>query len=131
MVRWAPVRLRLVQAIASAAGVDRRDVVSPTFVLVQQYEARVAGSPLPIYHVDAYRMRDVDEFIGLGGEEYLAGPGWVLIEWAERIAGCLPDELLELTLLVTGDNSRSVQLVGRGLRYAALVERLKDVSLSA
>ena len=50
-------KTRLVQAIAAATGVARRSVVSPTFVLVQQYEGRRT-----IYHLDAYRLRDEDEF---------------------------------------------------------------------
>ena len=61
-------KTRLVQAIAEAAGVDRRDVLSPTFVLIQEYHGRRS-----IYHIDAYRLRDEDEFLALGPEEYFDG----------------------------------------------------------
>ena len=49
-------KTRLVQAMAEALGVDRRQVVSPTFVLIQEYRGQKA-----IYHIDAYRLRDDDE----------------------------------------------------------------------
>ena len=73
-------KTRLVQAIAEAAGVDRGNVTSPTFVLIQEYHGRRT-----IYHIDAYRVRDEDEFESLGVEEYFEGDGLVLVEWADRV----------------------------------------------
>ncbi len=73
-------KTRLVQAIAEAAGVDRRNVLSPTFVLIQEYHGRRT-----VYHIDAYRLRDADEFLALGPEEYFEGDGLVLVEWADRV----------------------------------------------
>ena len=46
-------KTRLVQALAAGVGIDRRDVVSPTFVLVQEYHGSRS-----IIHVDAYRLKD-------------------------------------------------------------------------
>src|SRR5438552_10006282 len=57
-------KTRLVQAIAAACGVRREEVVSPTFVLCQQYRGRFV-----LNHLDAYRVRDEDEFRELGVEE--------------------------------------------------------------
>ena len=76
-------KTRLVQAIAAAAGVDRRSVVSPTFVLVQEYSGRRR-----IVHIDAYRLRNEDEFRDLGPDEYFEGGGLVLVEWADRVENC-------------------------------------------
>lgn len=82
-------KTRLVQLLAAASGADVSIVTSPTFVLVQQY-----AGPRPIAHFDAYRLRDADEFRELGPEEYFRGPGWSLVEWAERVAECLPGDRL-------------------------------------
>ena len=73
-------KTRLVQAIAEAAGVDRRQVLSPTFVLIQEYHGRRA-----ICHIDAYRLHDNDKFLALGPEEYFEGDGLILVEWADRV----------------------------------------------
>ncbi|MEN6556898.1 MAG: tRNA (adenosine(37)-N6)-threonylcarbamoyltransferase complex ATPase subunit type 1 TsaE, partial [Thermoguttaceae bacterium] len=61
-------KTRLVQALAEASGVERRQVLSPTFVLIQEYHGRRS-----LYHIDAYRLRDADEFLALGPEEYFDG----------------------------------------------------------
>ncbi len=53
-------KTRLVKAIAMGMGLDPNEVNSPTFVLIQEYPAR-----LPLYHFDAYRLKDVDEFLEL------------------------------------------------------------------
>ena len=65
----------------------REAATSPTFVLVNEYRGR-----LPIYHFDAYRLRDEDEFIELGPEEYFESDGVTFVEWADRVADCLPAE---------------------------------------
>src|SRR5712691_11376053 len=63
-------KTHLVQAVAGAAGVDPRDVTSPTFVLINEYRGR-----RPVYHFDAYRIQDDDEFLQLGPDEYFEGQG--------------------------------------------------------
>jgi tRNA threonylcarbamoyladenosine biosynthesis protein TsaE len=112
-------KTRLVQAIAAAYGVDRADVVSPTFVLCAKYEGRQ-----PIYHLDAYRLRDEDEFRELGIEEILSSSGLVIIEWADKVPGCLPDERLEIEIEVTGPTARRFALRGFGAEFAVVIERL-------
>ena len=114
-------KTRLVQAIAEAAGVDRRSVVSPTFVLVQEYHGRRT-----IYHVDAYRLRDEDEFEALGVDEYFEGDGLVLIEWADRVPACLPRDRVEVHIEVTGELARRFEITAHGPRSQAAIERLSD-----
>jgi len=113
-------KTRLVQAIAEASGVDRRDVVSPTFVLVHEYRGR-----RPVYHLDAYRLRDEDEFLDLGPEEYFDTAGLTLVEWADRVGGCLPAERIEIHIEVTGPHSRRFDLTVCGGRYGGVIEQLR------
>jgi tRNA threonylcarbamoyladenosine biosynthesis protein TsaE len=112
-------KTRLVQAIAAACGVDRRQVVSPTFVLVHEYQGRQ-----PIYHLDAYRLRDLDEFLQLGAHENFGPPNLVLVEWADRVAACLPPDRVEITISLLDADSRRFEIVGLGPLSAAAIERL-------
>ncbi len=112
-------KTRLVRAIAEAAGVDRRDVVSPTFVLIKEYHGRRT-----IYHIDAYRLRDEDEFLELGPDEYFDGDGVTLVEWADRVEGCLPQERIEVRIEVTGRRSRRFEITAVGRQYEAVIDRL-------
>lgn len=110
----------LTRAIAEGLGVaDSRVVTSPTFVLVQEYAAR-----LPIYHFDAYRLKTEAEFADLGIDEYFDSGGVCLIEWADRVPGCLPKEHLRITLVSTGESSRRAVVEGRGAVYEALIADL-------
>jgi tRNA threonylcarbamoyladenosine biosynthesis protein TsaE len=109
-------KTHLVRAVAEGLGIaNPRSVSSPTFVLIQEYQAR-----LPIYHFDAYRLRSVGEFSDLGVHEYFEGTGVCLVEWADRVEACLPPEHLRITLAVTGATSRRAEIEGRGGRYVAL-----------
>src|SRR5438876_8541699 len=63
-------KTHLVRAIAEGLGGNPNQVTSPTFVLIQEYDAR-----LPIYHFDAYRLKDEREFADLGVHEYFEGDG--------------------------------------------------------
>lgn len=70
----------LARGVASALGIDPRQVLSPTYNLIREH--RGAGGSL--VHVDLYRLRP-EEAAGLGLDELLAGPGVKVVEWAERL----------------------------------------------
>jgi tRNA threonylcarbamoyladenosine biosynthesis protein TsaE len=114
-------KTRLVQATAAATGVDRSEVVSPTFVLVHEY----LGSR-PIIHIDAYRVSGDAEFAALGAEEYFSPANMVFIEWANRVPGCLPEKLLQITIEVAGDSVRRFTIAPRGAEYARAVDQLRQ-----
>jgi tRNA threonylcarbamoyladenosine biosynthesis protein TsaE len=102
-------KTRLVQAIASACGVARGEVVSPTFVLCQRYQG-----DRTIYHLDAYRLHDNDEFRELGPEEFFESGGLTIIEWADKVADCLPDERIDIDIEATGNTARRFVVSGHG-----------------
>jgi tRNA threonylcarbamoyladenosine biosynthesis protein TsaE len=105
-------KTRLVQGLAAAVGIDPAGVTSPTFVLCQQY----AGSRR-LYHLDAYRLHDADEFRELGTDELYEEAALTLIEWADKVEAALPDSYLLVNIEVTGEHSRQfrVQSVGEEL----------------
>ena len=110
----------LVKGIAQGLGVnDRRAVKSPTFSLVHRYEGRI-----PVYHFDAYRLEGEREMFALGSEEMVYGDGVSLIEWADKVYGCLPQEYLKITLTLVSDNERHVELQGYGERYTKIIEMM-------
>ncbi len=118
-------KTRLVQAIAEGLGVHRRDVVSPTFVLIQEHRGRRM-----IYHIDAYRLRDDDEFQQLGPDEYFESDGLVLIEWADRVAGSLPRDYVEIRIEVIGLESRRFEIRAIGRRYEEVLQLLAPLVLA-
>ena len=95
-------------------------VKSPTFTLVEPYELE-CGS---VYHFDLYRLAHPDELDYLGAEDYFAAEALCLIEWPERGAGFLPTPDLELTLTVTSEASRQMQLRAQTLKGERAMARL-------
>jgi nicotinamidase/pyrazinamidase len=113
-------KTRLVQALAAALGVPREQVVSPTFVLHQQYHGSRS-----INHLDAYRLHDEDEFRELGVEELFDSDALTIIEWAERIAAALPDEYLQIEIEVTGPTERRFTVRSVGQRFEPVIAELR------
>lgn len=110
-------KTHLTRALAQGLGIaNANQVTSPTFVLIQEYDAR-----LPIYHFDAYRLHSEAEFADLGVHEYLQGKGVCVVEWADKVAGCLPPEFLRIDIVVTGTETRRLELEARGARYDAVL----------
>lgn len=68
-------------------------VPSPTFTLVQYYEAPLG----PLYHYDLYRLEDAQDVYELGWEDSLS-EGISLIEWPERLMGMKPAEMLDISI---------------------------------
>jgi tRNA threonylcarbamoyladenosine biosynthesis protein TsaE len=114
-------KTRLVQAVAAAVGVPRANVTSPTFVLVNEYTT----GRLPIYHFDTYRLKDDDEFLNLGPDEYFDSHGLAFIEWADRVADLLPADRLEITIEVTGESTRRFSIHGTSPRMEELATRIQ------
>ncbi|HEX3599085.1 MAG TPA: tRNA (adenosine(37)-N6)-threonylcarbamoyltransferase complex ATPase subunit type 1 TsaE [Lacipirellulaceae bacterium] len=101
-------KTRLVRAVAAAVGVSRAAVTSPTFVLINEY----TSGRLPIYHFDTYRLKDDDEFLNLGPNEYFDSNSLSFVEWADRVENLLPTDRLEITIDITGETSRQISIRG-------------------
>jgi tRNA threonylcarbamoyladenosine biosynthesis protein TsaE len=117
-------KTRLARAMASGLGIDPDLVTSPTFVLLHEYPGET-----PLYHFDAYRLRGEDEFWRLGPDEYFGGEmgGITVVEWADRVAGCLPQERMEITIDVTGATERRFSMVALGEKYEQALSCLKQL----
>ena len=112
-------KTRLVQSLAGACGIDSQDVVSPTFILCQEYHGH-----RHLVHLDAYRIADDDEFLQLGVDEHFEGDSIVLIEWAERVATCLPPSWLEIDIEVTGETQRTFCFRSHGDGLEPVIDEL-------
>lgn len=112
-------KTHLVQAIAARRGVDPDSVNSPTFTLIHEYDV----TP-PLYHIDAYRLRDFDEFLELGAEELLSDEGICLVEWADRVEEALPRDRITVQITATGLNQRDWLFDAQGPRGRAFLAEL-------
>jgi tRNA threonylcarbamoyladenosine biosynthesis protein TsaE len=93
-----------------AAWTGEDDVPSPTYTLVQTYEAPRG----PLWHLDLYRLEDPEEIFDLGFEEGLQ-TALMVIEWPERMGAFAPRTRIELSLSQDGAG-RIARLSGHGDR---------------
>ena len=67
------------------------------------------------YHIDAYRLEGPDDFLNIGGEEYLVSDhGVTLIEWADIIGELLPENTVRIRFSRVQDHpeSRRIEIIG-------------------
>lgn len=114
-------KTRLVKAMASSLGIPAEDVISPTFVIMQRY---FGGKTL--YHFDVYRIKDDDEFLELGPEEYFDSDGITLLEWADRVVDCLPRSYLRIDIEVLGETRRQFTISAVGKECEEVPMKVKD-----
>lgn len=79
------------------------EVASPTFTVVQSYNAEDAR--VPILHVDLYRIESPDETEELGLDDALDDHA-LLVEWPERLGAALWPHALQLALQPATDGAR-------------------------
>lgn len=116
-------KTRLVQGIAEGLEVPGR-VTSPTFVLVRRHAGRI-----PLVHVDAYRLADARDLLGLD-DDVLADDVVTCIEWGGNVEQALPTDRLDCDLEVSGrdaDAPRTIVLDPHGPSWTARIERLPEV----
>ncbi|MBI3659527.1 tRNA (adenosine(37)-N6)-threonylcarbamoyltransferase complex ATPase subunit type 1 TsaE [Candidatus Acetothermia bacterium] len=94
----------LVQGLAAGLGI-LESVVSPTFTLMREYQGR-----LPLYHVDAYRIKHLDELREIGLEDTMLAEGIVAIEWGEKAQELLPSGCIEISIDLLSDQYRKIRI---------------------
>jgi tRNA threonylcarbamoyl adenosine modification protein YjeE len=96
-------------------------VTSPTFVIVNQYNGRLA-----LYHIDTYRLRSSEDMFELGYEEFFYGDGVTAIEWAQKVEELLPEEYLRVELEYVSESERQITIKPYGQRYVDIVKQIKS-----
>ena len=94
-----------IRGIAVGLGVNRDDIKSPSFTLVNEYY----GS-MPLYHFDLYRLKKTSELYGIGWDDYLMRDGVVVVEWGEKAKGRLPDRRIEINIKILSENKRHLEM---------------------
>jgi len=96
----------LIQGIAKGLGV-RNWVTSPTFTIINEFEGK-----LNLYHIDLYRINNIEEAEDLAIEEYFKKGGVTVIEWAEKIRPILPEGAIEIGIKIVSENERNFSIKG-------------------
>ena len=103
------------KGFANALGIEET-ITSPTFTIIKEY----LNGELPLYHMDVYRIEEVDDSIGY--KDYFKKGGVTIIEWADIIEKDLPKERLEIRFKVIDEDTRVLIFTPYGEQYEELCE---------
>jgi tRNA threonylcarbamoyladenosine biosynthesis protein TsaE len=108
------------KGIAMGLNIDPDSIVSPTFTLVNEYVGREK-----LFHIDLYRLENIEEIMGLDLDEYFSEGGIVVLEWADRWPGELPEETVRVALTMIDEHTREVKFSGSHARASAIIRAVK------
>ncbi len=100
----------LIKSICQQRGV-LDTVSSPTFSLVNEYVNLASDT---IYHFDFYRIKNQEEAMDIGVDEYFFSDNLCLVEWPEKIPSLIPDNYLEVNIEVEKSDKRIIMLKHHG-----------------
>lgn len=109
-------KTHVAKAFGAALGVTDT-IVSPSFVLMAEYEGRV-----PLFHIDPYRLVDAADALAGGLIDERQADGVTLVEWPERLGDTLPVARLDVRIDGAGDEPRTITLVAGTDDYRRYLE---------
>lgn len=116
-------KTKFVEGVLKNFGLED-EISSPTFTIINEY----TKNDINIYHFDAYRLEDSDEFYAIGGEEYFE-KGICLIEWGELISDVLPKDYIHININKdeTNENKRIFCFeINDDSKYIDVLNKLKE-----
>lgn len=99
-----------IKALCSQLGVTDT-MSSPTFSIVNEYEADKRSS---VYHFDFYRLKNEQEALDIGVEEYFYSGAYCFIEWSERVKNLIPDDYIVVNIQPLTPTTRTLSLTIHG-----------------
>jgi tRNA threonylcarbamoyladenosine biosynthesis protein TsaE len=97
----------MVRGIASARGVNRRDVTSASFTIIAEYPAEP-----PFFHIDLYRIERGEDLEATGLWDCLRRDAVSVIEWAERLGDAPVPGLIRVEITDKGSGIREISIEG-------------------
>lgn len=95
------------KGLALGLGIDD-DITSPTFSILNIY----TGGSMPLYHIDAYRLKTIEEALDAGLGEVFDENGVVVLEWGDILEPFFEGRLINIKIDDLGDNSREMIIEG-------------------
>lgn len=80
------------------------EVTSPTFSIINEY----LNSNTSIFHIDLYRLNNLQEALDIGIEEYLYSGNYCFIEWPDLIKPLIHDRYHSVEIHILEDNKRKI-----------------------
>lgn len=94
---------------------------SPTFSIINEYSFRENGAERKIYHIDLYRLRDMEEIIQSGVEDAVYSGEICMVEWPEKAPELFDDSTMHVQISALDNGTRRVKVTTHAQFLAASV----------
>ena len=94
---------------------------SPTFSIINEYSFRENGAERKIFHIDLYRLKDMEEVIQSGVEDTVYSGEICMVEWPEKAPELFDDTTIHVQISALDDGTRSVIVTTHAQFLAASV----------
>ncbi|KAF0092681.1 MAG: hypothetical protein FD141_865 [Fusobacteria bacterium] len=85
------------------------DITSPTFSILNIYN----GGRMTLYHIDAYRIKNIKEAFDAGlGEVFASTGGVVVLEWGDILESFFENMVINIKIDDLGDSRRELIIEG-------------------
>ncbi len=95
------------KGLAIGLGVEE-EITSPTFSILNIYE----GNVMNFFHIDAYRIKNIEEALDAGLAEVFRDDGVVVLEWGDILTTFFENKVIEIKIKYLGDNKREMIIEG-------------------
>lgn len=98
-------------------------ITSPTFNIIKEYK-----SDILFYHMDAYRLSNIEDAYDLDIEKYIYSDGIFIIEWSDKIKDILPENRINIEIKTDYiNNKREIYINGSGDDFECLKKELNKI----
>lgn len=94
---------------------------SPTFSIINEYSFPGDGGEHKIYHIDLYRLRDMEEIIQSGVEDAVYSGEICMVEWPEKAPDLFDDSTIHVQISALDSGTRRVKVTTHAQFLAASV----------
>jgi tRNA threonylcarbamoyladenosine biosynthesis protein TsaE len=112
-------KTQLAKGFALGLGIDAT-ITSPTFIIMGEYPG-----PIPLFHVDLYRLADAADALAGGVIDDRQSDGLTVVEWPDRMGDVLPAARLDVRIDGTGDEPRTIDVVATADDYRRYVDAVR------
>ncbi len=101
----------LVKAICLKLG-TKEPATSPSFSIVNQYAYKGQDElEQLIYHIDLYRLKNLQEALDIGIEDYLYDDNYCFIEWPDIAQSLMPENVRRIKMTLLSQTSRKILIL--------------------
>jgi len=95
------------KGLAEGLGIENLSIKSPTYTYIRHHKKNGQN----IYHIDLYRLEQIDELLALELDEIMQNKeNIVIVEWADRMESILPEKRIDVELEYIDDDSREIKI---------------------